>query len=91
LPERLKKYFILWGIAGFSNFATQHEVAFFRAWGRSKRVSAMTRKVIALEFVVPTLLAVVLGTVLSIGAVHLTDKYLVPIEQAEAYHAAGTR
>jgi hypothetical protein len=51
----------------------------------------MTRKVIALEFVVPTLLAVVLGTVLSIGAVHLTDKYLVPIEQAEAYHAAGTR
>lgn len=55
-------------------------------WGRSKRVYAMTGKVIALEFVVPTVLAIALGIVLSIGAVHVTDKYLVPIDQAEAYH-----
>ena len=52
----------------------------------------MTRKVIALEFVVPTVLAVGLGILLSIGAVHVTDKYLVPIDQAEAYQpVAGTR
>src|ERR1700674_5618421 len=49
------------------------------AWGRSKRVSAMTHKVIALEFVVPTALAIALGIVLSIGAVYLTDKCLGPI------------
>jgi hypothetical protein len=59
--------------------------------GRSKRVCAMTRKVIALEFVFPTLLAVALGTVLSIGAVHLTDKYLVPVDQAEANFVNGAR
>jgi hypothetical protein len=47
----------------------------------------MTGKVIALEFVFPTVLAIALGVVLSIGAVHLTDKYLVPIDQAEAYHS----
>jgi hypothetical protein len=47
----------------------------------------MTRKVITLEFVVPTLLAIALGIVLSIGAVYLTDKYLVPIDQAEAHHS----
>ncbi|HWZ08831.1 MAG TPA: hypothetical protein VNY53_18215 [Bradyrhizobium sp.] len=47
----------------------------------------MTRKVIALEFVFPTVLAIALGFVLSVGAVHLTDKYLVPVDQAEAYHA----
>ena len=47
----------------------------------------MTRKVITLEFVVPTVLAIGLGIVLSIFAVHVTDKYLVPIDQAEAYHA----
>ena len=52
----------------------------------------MTRKVIAMEFVVPTVLAVALGIVLSIGAVHVTDKYLLPIDQAEAFYAvAGTR
>jgi len=42
----------------------------------------MTHKVITLEFVVPTVLAIALGTVLSIGAVYLTDKYLGPIDQA---------
>ena len=49
----------------------------------------MTRKLIALEFVLPTVLAIALGVGLSIGAIHLTDKYLGPIDQAEA--AAGTR
>ncbi|HLX15996.1 MAG TPA: hypothetical protein VKS24_12415 [Bradyrhizobium sp.] len=52
----------------------------------------MTRKVITFEFVVPTVLAIALGIVLSIGAVHLTDKYIVPIDQAEAYQPlAATR
>jgi hypothetical protein len=81
-----EKYFLLLGIVGFSDFPTQRGMASF-ARGRSKRVSAMTRKVIALEFVFPTVLAIALGFVLSVGAVHLTDKYLVPIDQAEAYHA----
>jgi hypothetical protein len=50
----------------------------------------MTYKVIALEFVVPMVLAIALAIVLSIGAVHLIDNYLVPIDQAEAnYFAAG--
>jgi hypothetical protein len=49
----------------------------------------MTHKVITLEFVVPTVLAVALGIMLSMGAVYLTDKYLGPIEQAEANHAAA--
>jgi hypothetical protein len=40
----------------------------------------MTCKIITFEFVVPTALAVVL----SIVAVFLTDRYLGPIEQAEA-------
>ena len=56
--------------------------------GRSKRASAMTKKVIAFEFVVPTVLAVALGFVLSIGAVFLTNKYLGPIGQAEANFSA---
>ena len=47
----------------------------------------MTRKVIALEFVFPTVLAIALGFLLSIGAVRLTDKYLLPIDPAEAYHS----
>ena len=50
----------------------------------------MTHKVITLEFVVPTVLAVALGIMLSIGAVHLTNKYLGPIEQAEANHSAAS-
>ena len=52
----------------------------------------MTRKVITLEYVVPTVLAIALGIVLSIFAVHVTDKYLVPIDQAEAnYSVASSR
>jgi hypothetical protein len=46
----------------------------------------MTRKVITVEFVVPTALAIALGIMLSIGAVYLTDRYLGPIEQAEAHY-----
>ena len=68
----------------FFHSPTQQKMASI-AWGRSKRVSAMTSKVITLEFVVPTVLALALGIVLSIGAVYLTDKYLVPIDQAEAH------
>jgi hypothetical protein len=51
----------------------------------------MTHKVITLEFVVPTVLAIVLAIVLSIGAVYLIDIYL-PVDQAEAhYPIAGRR
>jgi hypothetical protein len=46
----------------------------------------MTHKVFALEFVVPTVLAIALGIVLSIGAVYLIDNYLGPIDQAEAHY-----
>jgi hypothetical protein len=51
----------------------------------------MTHKVIAMEFIVPTVLAIALGIMLSIGAVYLTDKYLVPIDQAEANYSFGSR
>ena len=44
----------------------------------------MTHKVIIVEFVVPTVLAIALGIVLSIVAVYLTDNDLGPIDQAEA-------
>jgi hypothetical protein len=36
----------------------------------------MTGKVIASEFLLPTVLAIVLGTMLSISAVYLTERYL---------------
>jgi hypothetical protein len=49
----------------------------------------MTNKVITIEFVVPTLLAIVLGIVLSIGAVYLTDKHLFPIDQTEANNSVA--
>jgi hypothetical protein len=38
----------------------------------------MTGKVITLEFILPTVLAIVLGILLSIGAVYLADHYLGP-------------
>jgi hypothetical protein len=44
----------------------------------------MTHKAITLEFVLPTVFAIALGFVLSIGAVYLIDNYLVPLDQAEA-------
>jgi hypothetical protein len=46
----------------------------------------MTYKVITLEFVIPTVLAIMLGIGLSICAVHLIDSYLVPIDKAEAHY-----
>lgn len=45
----------------------------------------MTCKIIAFEFVVPTAMATSLAIMLSIVGVYLTDKYLGPIEQAEAH------
>ena len=52
----------------------------------------MTHKVITLEFVVPTVLAIALGILCSTGAVYLTDKYLDPVDQVEANRSvAGSR
>ena len=47
----------------------------------------MTHKAITLKFVVPTALVLALG--ISIGAVYLTDKHLVPTDQAEANHSGS--
>ncbi len=46
----------------------------------------MARKVIPLEFIVPTVLAITLGGMLTIGAVYLTavyltDHYVGPVDQ----------
>jgi len=46
----------------------------------------MTYKVITLEFVVPTVLTIMLGIGLSICAVYLVDCYLVPIDKAAAHY-----
>jgi hypothetical protein len=52
----------------------------------------MTRKAITLKFVLPTVLAIALGTIISIGVVYLTVKYLVLIDQKEAKQSvAGSR
>jgi hypothetical protein len=52
----------------------------------------MTHKMITFEFVVPTGLAAVLGIVLSIGAVYLTNHYLGPADQPETNGSvAGSR
>lgn len=48
----------------------------------------MTQKAITLKFVVPTVLTLALG--ISIGAVYLTDKHLVPTDQAEANHSVAS-
>jgi hypothetical protein len=40
----------------------------------------MIRKIITAEFVVPTVLAVALAVVLSIGAIYLIEIFLGPIE-----------
>jgi hypothetical protein len=53
----------------------------------------MTRKMTR-EFIVPTVLSIVIAVVLSIGAVYLTNIYLGPIDQAEANYppsATGVR
>jgi hypothetical protein len=47
----------------------------------------MTHKAITLKFVVSTVLVLALG--ISIGAVYLTDKHLVPTDQAEANHSVA--
>ena len=49
----------------------------------------MTHNLIAREFVIPTAIATALAIMLSIGAVYLTDKHLVPASQAEVDHLAG--
>ena len=45
----------------------------------------MTCKIFTFEFVVPTAVAAAMAIALSMVAVYLTDKYLGPIEQAEAH------
>ena len=47
----------------------------------------MIRKVSNAEIVVPTVFAVALAIVLSIGAINLTEIFLGPIEQVEAHHS----
>lgn len=49
----------------------------------------MTHKEITLEFLVPTILAIALGILLAIGAVYVTNHYLGPVDQPEAYHSAA--
>ena len=49
----------------------------------------MTHRLITLEFIVPTALAIVLGIALSVCAVYLADTYLFPIDQREAHNARG--
>jgi len=51
----------------------------------------MTRKLITLEFIIPTMLSIAITVVLSIGALYLTSIYLGPIDQEEAYHFADGR
>ena len=52
----------------------------------------MTRKVITLEFVIPTVLSIVIAIILTIGAVYLTNIYLGPIDEVEAnYSGLGNR
>ena len=49
----------------------------------------MTSKVITLEFVLPTVLAIALGVALSIGAVYLIDNYFSSVDQAEVHYPSG--
>jgi hypothetical protein len=56
---------------------------------RSERVCAMIRKVRNVEFVVPTVFAVALAIVLSIGAIYLTEILLGPIEPVEAHQSVA--
>jgi hypothetical protein len=64
--------------AGILIFTTQQKLACL-ARGRSTRAFAMTSKVITFEFVVPTVVAIVLGVLLSIGAVYLTEHYFASV------------
>jgi hypothetical protein len=49
----------------------------------------MTRNVITVEFVIPTVLAIALGLALSIGAIYLINNYLSSIDQAEVRYLGG--
>ena len=49
----------------------------------------MTNKVITIEFILSTVLAIMLGIALSICAVYLIDCYLGLIDQAEAHYAVA--
>lgn len=49
----------------------------------------MTHKALSLKFVIPTVLAIALAIVISIDAVHFTDKHAVAIDQADADHAVA--
>jgi hypothetical protein len=57
--------------------------------GADQSEVATIRKVRNVEFVVPTVFAVALAIVLSIGAIYLTEIFLGPIEQVEANHSVG--
>jgi hypothetical protein len=58
--------------------------------GADQSEAAMIRKVSNVEIVVPTVFAIALVIVLSIGAVYLAEIFLGPIEQVEA-HQSGSR
>jgi hypothetical protein len=47
----------------------------------------MTHRVFTREFVVPTVVAIVLGITLAICTAYLTEVYLGPIDQAEGDYA----
>jgi hypothetical protein len=47
----------------------------------------MTHRAITLKFVVPEVLAVALGIIISVGVVYLRDKYPIRAAQAEANHS----
>jgi hypothetical protein len=49
----------------------------------------MTRKVITVEFIVPTVVSIAVAIVLFIGGVYLTNCYLGPVDEAEVYAASG--
>ena len=50
----------------------------------------MTHKAIGFEFIVPTVLAAVLGTVLSIGAIYLTNRYRGPADQSDTNNSVAS-
>ena len=51
----------------------------------------MTHKLITLEFIIPTALAIVLGIALSVCAIYLADTYLFPVGQLEADYTVASR
>jgi hypothetical protein len=51
----------------------------------------MTNKVITIEFVVPTVLAIALVIVLSIGAVYLTNRFLDSVDRSQTGQEGHSR